>query len=144
MSVLVDTPLWSLALRRRKRKLSAADRRLVLEFEELIRDGRAEIIGPIRQEVLSGIRSESQFEALREHLKHFPDALLVREDYEEAARCSNVCRRHGIQGTAIDFVICATAIRRGWPVFSTDRDFTRYAQHLAIPIHNPGGRSGGS
>lgn len=54
MNVLVDTPVWSLALRRRK-PLPPADRRVVDEFHELIAEQRVGIIGPIRQEVLSGI-----------------------------------------------------------------------------------------
>lgn len=137
MNILVDTPIWSLALRRRKRQLRQTDRRIVFNLEELIRTGRAEIIGPVRQEIFSGVRSEAQFESLRQHLQHFSDVLLSQEDYEEAARCNNVCRQRGVQGTATGFLLCAVAIRRGWSVFTTDDDFHHYVNCLPLVLHQP-------
>jgi hypothetical protein len=35
-------------------------------------------------------------------------------DDEEAAHMSNRCRTRGIAGSAVDFLICAAAHRRGW------------------------------
>jgi hypothetical protein len=52
----VDTPVWSLALRRKPKDLHPDERRRVDALTDLVRDGRAVLIGPIRQEVLSGIR----------------------------------------------------------------------------------------
>lgn len=49
MKVLVDTPVWSLALRR-ARPFPAG---IVQEFAELVQEGRVVIIGPVRQELLS-------------------------------------------------------------------------------------------
>ncbi len=135
MMVLVDTPIWSLALRRNPTDLSIDQRALRRELAELIREGRARLLGPIRQEILSGIREETQFQRLREHLRAFPDESLATEDYEEAARSNNQCRRAGIMGAAVDFVICASAMRREWAIFTTDRDFGRYAKHLSIRLH---------
>ena len=63
MNVVPDTPIWSLAFRRRKR--SSNDQILVDELTELIRETRAVMIGPIRQEVLSGIAHPSQFEKVK-------------------------------------------------------------------------------
>lgn len=60
--VLVDTPIWSLALRRTHTDLNPRERLLTGALRDLVRDGVAGIIGPIRQEVLSGIRVESVFE----------------------------------------------------------------------------------
>ena len=73
MTVLVDTSVWSLALRRRSRSLSAEEELVRGELAELIREGRAQMIGPMRQEVLSGIRSRSQYERLRQDLRAFED-----------------------------------------------------------------------
>jgi predicted nucleic acid-binding protein len=135
MTALVDTPIWSLALRRDPGDLSTDQRALRGELAELIGEGRARLLGPIRQEILSGIREESQFQRLREHLRAFPDEPLAPEDYEEAARFNNQCRRVGIVGSAIDFLICAAAMRRKWAIFTTDRDFGRYSKHLPIRLH---------
>ena len=133
MKVLVDTSVWSLALRRRR---SSADAQ-VKELTELIREGRAALIGPVRQELLSGVREESQFETLREHLRAFPDLSLDAEDYEEAASFFNRCRAKGIQGSNTDFLICAVAVRRGYAILSTDSDFTHFARVLPIELHAP-------
>ena len=131
MRVLVDTSIWSLALRRAKPKVD----HLVEEFEELIREGRVVTMGPIRQELLSGIKSEKQYQTLRDHLRAFPDLPLVNEDYEEAALCFNLCRARGIQGSNTDFLICAVAIRRQLPVFTADKDFEHYKGVLPLLLH---------
>ena len=136
MIVLVDTSVWSLALRRKREDLSPEEVRLTKALAELIRQGRAQIVGPIRQELLSGIRDEEKFLALRRHLRAFDEPHLEADDYEEAARMNNQCRRRGIAGSAIDFLICAVAYRRNWEIFTTDRDFTRYAKVLALRLYS--------
>jgi predicted nucleic acid-binding protein len=133
MNVLVDTSVWSLALRRQRSSASAE----VKELTELIREGRAAMIGPVRQELLSGVREESQFETLRDHLRAFPDLSLEAEDYEEAASFFNRCRAKGIQGANTDFLICAAAVRRGFGVLTTDADFAHFAKVLPIELHIP-------
>ena len=61
MMVLVDTPVWSLALRRKQSDLSPREQDLKSALQELVLDGRAQIVGPVRQELLSGIRAEETF-----------------------------------------------------------------------------------
>jgi len=132
--VLVDTTIWSLALRRHHR--DPAEQYLVDEFVELVKESRVVVIGPIRQEVLSGVRDPQQFETLRDHLAAFADLLLERQDYEEAASHFNTCRARGVQGSHIDFLICAVATRHALPIFTTDQDFVRYAEHLPLGLHD--------
>ena len=132
MKVLVDTPIWSLALRRRKR---ADDAATATELASLVEDGRVVLIGPIRQELLSGIKEEAQFSRLREHLRAFPDADIVAHDYEDAASFYNRCRGKGLQGSNTDFLICAIAVRYDFSIFTTDRDFTHFATVLPIKLH---------
>jgi len=133
MTVLVDTPVWSLALRRKPQDLSRHEQALTQALADLIHDGRAQIMGVIRQELLSGIRQSEQFEKLRQYLRAFAEPTLEVHDYEEAAQMHNHCRAQGIAGSAIDFLICAVAQRRDWQVFTTDRDFERYAK--VLPLH---------
>jgi predicted nucleic acid-binding protein len=137
MMVLVDTPVWSLALRRRKSELTAPEERRTQALAELIREGRAQMIGAIRQELLSGICEEEQFRRLRDTLRAFEDPSLQAEDYEEAARMNNHCRTRGIAGSAIDFLICGVTCRRGWQIFTTDNDFLRYGEVLPIKLYTP-------
>ncbi len=141
MRVLVDTSIWSLALRR-PGALTEEDRSLVDELHELIDDVRVAIIGPIRQELLSGIASQTQFEALEEKLQAFEDLPLGRSDYERAAGFYNTCRRRGVQGSPADLLICAVGAGTGMPVFTSDQDFVLYAQHLPVSLHHPAGAAG--
>ena len=134
MKILVDTSIWSLALRR-SGTLSEKDKSLVSELNELISEVRVAIIGPIRQELLSGISIQTQFEALKERLATFDDIPLTRDDYERAAEFYNTCRKSGIQGSQIDFLICAVAAGREIPIFTTDNDFLLYAKYLTISLH---------
>ena len=131
MNVLVDTAVWSLAFRRRKLSSSAE----ITELKQLIDDFRASIIGPIRQELLSGIREIAQFTFLQERLATFPDVTLVTDDFELAASFFNHCRVKGVQGSNTDFLICAVASSRGMPVFTTDKDFVQFAKLLPIALH---------
>jgi len=135
MTVLVDTPVWSLALRRKPDDLNARERALTQALAELIRGGRAQILGVIRQELLSGIREPERFRKLRDYLRAFEEPRLDAADYEEAAGMHNQCRSRGIAGSTIDFLICAVAQRRNWQVFTTDRDFERYGKVLAVRLY---------
>ncbi|WP_298431965.1 PIN domain-containing protein [Geobacter sp.] len=133
MRVLVDTSVWSLALRRNL----PSDGPEVSELIELIRETRVQMIGPIRQELLWGIKSHAQFQKLRNHLRSFPDLELASCDYEHAAEFFNLCRGKGIQGSNTDFLICAVAARHKIPIFTTDGDFTLFQTHLPIMLHSP-------
>ena len=132
MKVLVDTSVWSAALRRSSAESRAEEARAL---RQLIVDHRAELIGPIRQELLSGLRDDAQFERLRTYLAAFPDVPLHESDYERAAAFFNTCRRVGVQGSSTDFLICAVAANRGWEIHSTDLDFERYAEHLPVRLY---------
>ena len=135
MNVLVDTPVWSLALRRKQVDLSAREKAITEALAELIRDGRAQLMGAIRQELLSGIREEERFSRLRDYLRAFDEPRLEVSDYEEAAQMHHRCRGKGIAGSAIDLLICSVAYRRNWQIFTTDRDFGRYVSVLAVKLH---------
>jgi len=136
MMVLVDTPVWSLALRWRPGHLSAPEQRLTKALAELIREGRVQMLGAIRQELLSGIREEIQFRKLRDYLRAFREPSLEMADYEDAAQMSNQCRGRGIAGSAVDFLICAAAHRRGWAILTSDQDFQNYAPVLGLRLYS--------
>ena len=133
MKVIVDTSVWSLALRRDKQNVPASLE--VQELQLLILDRRVQMIGPIRQELLSGIRSEAQFKKLRKHLESFPDLPIHTQHYVTAAKFSNLCRSQGIQGSNTDFLICALAVRDKFSIYTTDRDFVQFSKHIPIALH---------
>ena len=136
MSVLVDTGIWSLALRRKAQGLSRRERLLVAEWDELVAANRARIIGSVRQELLTGIKTQSQFEKLRQAMAAFPDEPVETVDYEAAAKASNDCLAKGIAISIVDMLICAVALRRGMSIFTIDPDFTRYSRVLDLKLHS--------
>lgn len=134
MRVLVDTTIWSLALRRSKGDLNALQKKHLRTLQDLISEGRVQMLGAIRQELLSGIKRHEQFLRLRDHLHVFPNVDLSIEEYEYAAEISNECRRKDITGNPTDFLLCAASIKRKWAVFTSDRDFLHYAKHLPLTL----------
>ncbi|MFZ0769825.1 MAG: PIN domain-containing protein [Candidatus Sulfotelmatobacter sp.] len=136
MLVLVDTPIWSLAFRRTVKDLNPRQQIQTDALRELIRAGRAQLVGPVRQELLSGIRHEKTSRELRDYLRAFDEPVLEVADYEDAAHIDNRCRSRGIAGSAIDFLICAIAARRNWEIFTADRDFAHYAKAFPLRLYD--------
>lgn len=134
MEVLVDTSVWSLALRRNKQK--TIEKEIVGQFSELINETRVRIIGPIRQELLSGITEEQQFQKLKKHLEAFEDLPIISQNYERSAEMHNQCRRNGITGSHIDFLICSVAEYHHLAIFTIDKDFVNYAKQFPITLYH--------
>jgi hypothetical protein len=128
VKVIVDSPIWSLTLRK------GADPSHAAILGQLSRRGNVQLLGAVRQEVLSGIREGKQFQYIRERLAAFPDVPLVREDYERAASMFNRCRSRGVQGSNTDFLICAVAIHHDFLIYTTDGDFKLYAKYLHVKL----------
>ena len=138
MKVIVDTDVWSEALRRKKGKKS----NYVDELVDLIQEGRLEMIGPIRMEVLSGIRDQETFDGFSERLSAFEDRNIPSEIYILTARFFNLCRSKGLQGSNTDFVICACSVHWKIPILSKDKDYLLYRKHLPIELIEPRKKKG--
>jgi predicted nucleic acid-binding protein len=129
MKVLVDTCVWSQVIRHKRPDLGLTEK-----LNELIYDGRVAMIGPIRQELLSGVSRIGQFNKLRKHLTPFADIPLTTEYFEKAAEFCNICRQKGVQGSTTDFLICATAYLEKLCIFTTDMNFEKYQKYLPIKL----------
>ncbi len=129
MKVLVDTSVWSLALRRQNgtRNKEADVLRMLIEGGEDIL-----LIGIILQEVLQGIKRQSDFDALKRYFEAFPLIQLSRDDYIRAAALKNNLIRKGIQTSTVDALIASTAITHGCILFSADKDFQQIAKHAKL------------
>jgi len=134
MKVLIDTSIWSVTLRRRKKDLVRQDEVIIKVVSEFSQEVRVAMIGPIRQEILSGISDEKQFSLLKEKLKAFDDTQITTADYELAAEFYNLYRKRGIQRSPIDFVICAVAYNNNYLTFTKDNDFHQYKKHIGISL----------
>ena len=131
MKIIVDTCIWSLALRRSNHNVSFVQAN---QLKELIFERRVELLGAVRQELLSGIAMNEQFEKLKVYLRAFPDLKLIDEDYELAAHYFNRCRSKGIQGSSTDFLICAAATQRDMAIFTIDKDFQLFTQEIPVKL----------
>lgn len=117
--------------------MNPAERAAVAEFGNLIQEGRARIIGLVRQELLSGIKTSSLYEKPRAVLRSFPDEPVGTSEYEAAAKASNECRATELAVSISDILICANAIARDCSSFATDPDFKSYARILPLIFHTP-------
>jgi predicted nucleic acid-binding protein len=132
--VVVDTSVFSLFLRRDQ---TLKDEYLDL-FLELFEKNQIVLLGVVYQELLSGIRHQKQFDRLADILDGFHIQYAAKEDHLTAARYYNLCRSQGVQGSSIDFLICAMSRQREHLILTLDEDFTHYAKHLPIRLLKPG------
>jgi predicted nucleic acid-binding protein len=128
MKVLADTSVWSLAFRHGEQTQTTA------HLAELILSSSIVMIGPVRQELLSGISNKDSFLKLKSKLDVFDDFIITTRDYETAAEFYNICRKHGVQGSHTDFLICAVAHNNDFTIFTTDKDFVYFSDYLPIRL----------
>ena len=134
MSLLVDTSVWSLALRRGLPHDAA-------EVSELTRAlaGRDIVVtsGLILQEILQGFVPDRARTQIVERFANMPLIEPDRDDYIGAAEVRNACRKVGIQLGTVDAVIAQLAIRHNHRLLTTDRDFVHAAPHIGLAIWKP-------
>jgi hypothetical protein len=128
--VLIDTCIWSLALRGAPSKQTGVVEKLI----RLIDENQVKLIGPIRQELLSGYSDKRSYDKLKKKISYFPNEPILDVDYEAAAEYSNICRARGVLGSHIDFLICAVSIRTKCHIFTSDKDFRNYSNHVPISL----------
>ena len=130
MKVIVDTSVWSLYFRRKK----APECTEIDAFHDLVSEGRAVLLGVVKQELLSGIKENVRFEKLLGAFSGFEPLLANDNDHILAARFFNQCRTKGIQGSFIDYLICAQAVNGKMSILTTDQDFQNYSDCLGLQI----------
>lgn len=131
MSVVVDTSVWSLVLRR---GTPTSDPQ-VQKLTSILRQGQpVALLGVVLQEILQGIRDPSNFERVKQHLDAFPLLNLERQDYVLAAELGNLCRSRGVQASTVDFQIAAACIQNGFGLLTCDQDFRHIAEYSPLQI----------
>ena len=128
--ILIDTCIWSEAFGKKNTKhIDVVDK-----LTKIVTENQAAIIGPIRQELLSGVKEKKMFSRLSERLSYFPDIELCEKDYEQAAEFFNLCKKKGVQGSNTDFLICSVSSRFEIPIFTLDQDFKNFQKILKIKL----------
>lgn len=128
--ILIDTCIWSEALRKKQSKQPE----VVEHLRQIINNNKASIIGPIRQELLSGIKDKKVFNKLKSHLRYFKDIEILQQDYELAAEYFNLCQNKGVQGSNTDFLIASISKRLKIPIFTIDNDFKYFNKVLKLKL----------
>ena len=124
MNVLVDTSVWSLALRRKQPSDHVAARHL----RKIIEEDSALLLGVVAQELLSSVRHDEQFTRITAELMKFKVIEPKFGEYVAAATIANGCTIRGISITTVDALIAAISIDRALPLLTTDRDFQQIAK----------------
>ena len=131
MTLLVDTSVWSLALRR------DADGD-VPQLQALRGSlGAGEIVvttGLVLQELLQGFSGPRARAQIIERFAALPLLSPDRTDHIEAAELRNRCRRSGLQLGTIDALLAQLCIRHELTLLTTDPDFPRAARLCPLSV----------
>jgi predicted nucleic acid-binding protein len=131
VTLLVDTSVWSLALRRDARAEGAEVQALRTALA-----GNQSVVttGLILQELLQGFSGPR---ARREIIEKFSALPLIppdRQDHIEAAELRNRCRRAGVQVGTIDALLIQLCARHDLVMLTTDRDFRLATRHCDFRV----------
>ncbi len=141
MTLLVDTSVWSLALRRDVKTQEPAVQALVDAL------GGAEIVvttGLVLQELLQGFSGPKSAAAIIERFSALALIHPTRNDHVAAATVRNRCRRGGVQVGTVDALIAQICISNQLTLLTTDQDFRHAAKHCELTVwparvsHSPG------
>ena len=130
MPLLVDTSVWSLALRR---DATASEPEVHALKDALQGDDVVVTTGLVLQELLQGFSGAKAQAQIVERFKALPLIQPDREDHIAAANVRNACRRAGIQFGTVDALLAQLCIRHDLTLLTTDKDFSFAAKHC--PLH---------
>ena len=131
MRIIVDTSIWSLALRRQSHIQNPEAEIL----KKIIQNGEdIYLIGIILQEILQGIKKAEDFARLKKYLDVFPLLEIKREPYIKAAELKNHLSKKGIQISTIDALIASAAIVNDCCLYTNDKDFDHIAKHSQLKL----------
>lgn len=131
MTLLVDTSVWSLALRRD----ALVDSVEVIALRAAL-DGADTVVttGLILQELLQGFNGPKTSQSIVERFGALPLIQPDREDHVAAAEIRNACRRRGVQIGTIDALLVQLCGRYDLTLLSSDKDFANAARHIPFRL----------
>lgn len=131
MTLLVDTSVWSLALRRD----GAVSEPAVLALHDALVGAELVVTtGLVLQELLQGFSGPKARESLIERFSALPLVQPDRDDHVAAAELRNRCRRAGVQLGTIDALLVQLCVRHDLTLLSTDLDFRHAAKHCPLRL----------
>lgn len=134
MTLLVDTSVWSLALRR-DGSTSAPEVRVLRDA--LAGSDAVVTTGLVVQELLQGFSGPRAAAAIIDRFAALPLVAPDRSDHIGAAEVRNACRRAGVQLGTIDALLIQLCGRHELTLLSTDNDFVHAARHVPFELWRP-------
>ncbi len=131
MTLLVDTSVWSLAIRR---DAPAAEPEVEALKDALLGSDVVVTTGLILQELLQGFSGPKSAAQIVERFAALPMLQPDREDHIGAAELRNKCRRAGVQVGTIDALIAQLCVRHDMVLLTTDNDFKLVSAHFALRV----------
>lgn len=130
MNLLVDTSVWSLALRRNQ----PTDLPEVRALGQALGNGEVFSTGLILQELLQGFNCPRASETIVSYFRAIPLLVPDRSDHESAADLHNLCRRRGVQTGTIDALLAQLCIRHDLMMLTTDKDFQQISKIATLQL----------
>lgn len=134
MTMLVDTSVWSLSLRRDQPpvvpQLDALHR--AVQGEEII-----VTTGIILQELLQGFNGPKQSDAIISRFSVLPFITPRIGDYIDAAILRNKCRASGVQLGTVDALLAQICIENGLTLLTLDNDFMHASGIIPLKVWRP-------
>jgi len=131
MTLLVDTSVWSLALRR---DIQAAEPPVQQLRKALLGSEIIVTTGLILQELLQGFLGPRAQTQIVERFAALPLLQPDRDDHINAAILRNTCRRAGVQLATVDALLAQLCIRHDVMLLTTDKDFTHATEHCPLRV----------
>jgi predicted nucleic acid-binding protein len=131
VTLLVDTSVWSLALRRDRDAAlpQLAALRAALEGDDIV-----VTTGLVLQELLQGFAGPKARSDIIERFAALPIVVPDRQDHIDAAALRNTCRRAGVQLGTIDALLAQLCLRHRLTLLTTDQDFLHAAAHCPLKV----------
>jgi len=114
--IIVDTSIW----------IEYFNNNNIVNFiEERIMEDCLFMKGPIVTELLQGLKTEKEYEKLKNSIDAIPYLEITLENWKKAGNISNKLRRKGIKIPLTDIIISAVAISNDAKVYSLDKHFEK-------------------
>jgi hypothetical protein len=133
LSLLVDTSVWSLALRRD----TPPDLPEVFALRQALESGSVYCTGLVLQELLQGFSKPKAHKQIISHFSSLPLLVPDRSDHIQAAEIRNRCRQKGVQTGTIDALLAQLCVRHELTMLTADKDFQNIASVVPLSVWIP-------
>ncbi len=131
MNILVDTSVWSQALRRD----SPSNSREIGRLRQALQGGEMVFsTGLVLQELLQGFNGPKARQRIIDTFAALPFIVPEKRDHIDAADLRIKLRQKGVKGGMIDVLLAQLCLRHRLSMLSLDDDFAHMARHIPLSL----------